>query len=60
LFEFAEDGALKEVAVKVGNHLSGWATGNAKLAFLNLICQEKMTNVNCTSALGGALLAVVQ
>ena len=54
LFKSLEKGALKGLAVKISNYLSGGAIGNSKFAFLDLICQKEVTNVNGMGTFGRA------
>ena len=46
--------------MKISHHAPSGTIGNAELAFLDLVGQEKVTNVNRTCAFGRALLTIIQ
>ena len=51
--------SLEGFAVKISHHAPSGTIGNAKFAFLDLVCQKEIMNVNCAGALSRAGLTVV-
>ena len=49
--KFLELCSLKRFGKKVSNHFGAWAVFNCQVAFLNLVGQEEITDVNGTSSL---------
>ena len=49
--KFLKLGSLEWLGKKVSNHFGCWAVLNCQVAFLNLVGQEEVTNVNGTSSL---------
>ena len=56
--KFLELGSLEWFGKKVSNHFGCWAVLNCQVAFLNLVGQEEVTNVNGTSSLTRTSLTI--
>ena len=59
LLEFLEQFSLERLGHIIAPHLRGRAVFNFEISFLDLVGQEKITNVERTGTLAGAALPVV-